>query len=348
MRSRLFPTKWRSPSPTVGTRLFPHIRNVGDRGGWQPLRPEERIVQFGVGDDGYYRRIAKLIAKDREVLAHFLGIGAAATNLEFLRFLPDLRRVRVDAYELESLDGLRYLSDDVRELAIGWTARPLQLTPVHRFRALTTLSIERQHRGIEMISDFLSLEDLTLRSMTLPDLSVLLPLTKLRSLDIKLGGTSDLSFLPRIGRLTYLELWLIRGLENLDAIGDVVTLESLFLQALKHVTRLPSLRRLERLHIVHLETMPGLTDLGGVADAPALETVRLYDFGHASPDIVRPFIGHPTLREAAWDLGSLRKSFAAQDLLPLDPRLQDREGFVERNRELRSSSSVQPDRRTRS
>jgi hypothetical protein len=43
---------------------------------------------------------------------------------------------------------------------------------------------------------------LTLRSITLPDLSLLLPLSQLRALDIKLGGTRDLTLLPQIGALS--------------------------------------------------------------------------------------------------------------------------------------------------
>ncbi len=121
----------------------------------------------------------------------------------------------------------------------------------------------------------------------------------------------------------------------MDAIGDIVTLESLFLQALKGVTRLPSLARLTRLRLVHLETMRGLTDLAAVAQAPALETLDLVDFRHARPDIVRPFIGHPTLREAGWGFGSPRKNLAVQDILPLDPRLQDREAYLQWFRDMR-------------
>ena len=73
--------------------------------------------------------------------------------------------------------------------------------------------------------------------------------------------------------------------------------------------------------------MRGLTDLSPVAEAPVLEVLWLTDFGHAKPEIVRPFIGHPTLREAAWGFGSARKNIAAQDLLPLDPELHDRAAY---------------------
>ena len=266
-------------------------------------------------------------------------IGAdrnGARDLEFLRFFPELRQFGIHEYELTSLDGLRYLPDNATRISIGSTSRPLSLLPLRRFRELQTLGLERQHRDLEVIGELRLLEDLTLRSMTLPDLTPLLPLERLRSLAIKLGGTRDLRLLPRIGRLTYLELWLIRGLEDVDAIGDIVTLEELYLQALKRVTHLPSFRRLGRLRKVHLETMGGLTDLSGVAEAPALEVLWLTDFRHAQPDIARPFIGHPNLRETGWGLGGAKKNFAAQELVPLDPELKDREAVEAWIRDVRA------------
>ncbi len=306
---------------------------------WSPLRREEVFIDFDLGaDDDYFRSVAYLI-RDRPDIKAACGDRSGRfgpRDLECLRFFPDLRRIDIHEGALTSLEGLGYLSDDATEIAIGSTRKPLSLLPLGRFRGLRTLYLERQHRGIEIVGELRSLEDLTLRSVTLPNLSVLLPLEQLRSFDIKLGGTTDLRLLPRIGRLTYLELWLIRGLEDVDAIGDIVTLEELYLQGLKRVTHLPSFRRLGRLRKVHLETMRGLADLSGVAEAPALEILWLTDFRHAQPDIARPFIGHPTLRETGWGLGSLRKNFAAQDLVPLDPELKDRESVEAWIRDIRA------------
>ena len=90
---------------------------------------------------------------------------------------------------------------------------------------------------------------------------MLLPLENLLSLDLKLGGTRDLSLLPRIGRLRYLELWQIRGLDNLGPVGEVVTLQHLFLQSLPRVGLLPDFSRLTRLRRVVLDNMKGVADL---------------------------------------------------------------------------------------
>ena len=64
------------------------------------------------------------------------------------------------------------------------------------------------------------LTSLTLRSITLPDLAQLQPLAQLRALDIKLSGTRDLTLLPAIGQLEYVELWVIRGFSDLAPAVD--------------------------------------------------------------------------------------------------------------------------------
>ena len=240
-------------------------------------------------------------------------------DLEFLRFFPTLRRFAADALysSLGSLDGLRHLPPELEELVIGWTKRRLDLAVLGRFGDLSTLYLEGQTKGIEVLSSLRAIEDLTLRSITLPDLSLLLPLRRLLSLDLKLGGTRDLGLLPRIGELRYLELWLIRGLSDISVVGELPTLRSLFLQALRQVEALPDLHRAVSLRRVHLETMKGLRDLGPLATAPALEAVALIDMRHLQPADLAPLVGLPHLRAVTAGLGSRRKTEAAAALLGL-------------------------------
>jgi hypothetical protein len=193
----------------------------------------------------------------------------------------------------------------------------LDLTILGRFPRLKQLKIEGQTKGIAVISRLTALEDLTLRSITLPDLVLLLPLTNLRALDIKLGGTKDLSLLPRIGRLQYLELWMIRGLTDLSAVGRLPYLRYLFLQALRRVEALPDLSLDVELRRVYLRTMKGLRDLRPLATAPALEQLMLIDFGHLQPEELRCLVGLPHLKGVDVGLGSDRKNHAAEAMLQL-------------------------------
>jgi hypothetical protein len=248
-----------------------------------------------------------------------LRAGGDITNLEFLRFFQFIRHFSADVLyqSLQSIDGLHHLSPNLETLTIGATKRRLDLTVLERFSGLKLLYLEGQTKGIAAISRLTSLEDLTFRSITLPDLSLLLPMTGLRALDIKLGGTKDLSLLPRIGKLQYLELWMVRGLTELSPVGRLPHLRYLFLQALRGVEALPDLSLNVALRRVHLETMKGLRDLRPLATAPRLEQLLLVDFGHLQPEDLRCLVGLPHLKGVAAGLGSKRKNDAAAALLQL-------------------------------
>jgi len=287
----------------------------------QPSPSGRGVVQFRkrLTDDDF-RQVGEWFRPYPEMRLRAYGsYDHSITDLEFLRFFPTLRRFGADALfdSLQSLDGLRHLPADLEELAIGETRAKLDLGILSRFGDLKRLFLEGQTRHLEVISSLTSLDDLTLRSITMPDLSLLLPLVRLRSLDLKLGGTHDLRLLPRVGALWYLELWMIRGLTDVSAIGGIPSLRSLFLQALRQVTALPDMSQATALRQVCLETMKGLRDLRPLATAPALEAVELIDMRHLQPEDLAPLAGLPHLKAVTPGLGSRRKNDAASALLGL-------------------------------
>jgi hypothetical protein len=311
---------------TVGGRRFPGptIREVTSpliEEDLAPLDPEDKVLQISSRlTDAEFGRLADFLADNPQIRFRVYGsYDGSITDLDFLRFFPRLRHFAVDAiYELPSLDGIGHLSDELESLLIGRTrSTRFSLRMLSKFRKLRTLYLEGQQKDFDAIGELTALEDLTLRSITLPDLSPLLPLRRLTSLDIKLGGTRDLALLPKVGRLTYVELWMVRALEDVSPLAEVETLESLLLQALKRVTRLPSFAGSPNLRGAVLDTMKGITDLTPLAEAPNLERLGLVQMCHLEPEALRPFVGHPTLRDGTWGLCSDRKNHAAYDLLPL-------------------------------
>jgi hypothetical protein len=288
------------------------------------LRPSATghgVVQFNkLLTDADFERLAAWLRQYPEMTLRAYGsYDRQIRDLEFLRFFPFLRRFAVDTVFsfLGSLDGLRHLPDDVVEIGIGGTKRPLDLAVLARFRDLRTLYLEGQTKHIEVVSGLTWLEDVTLRSITLPDLSVLVPLQGLLSLDIKLGGTRDLRLLGRLPALRYLELWMIRGLTDIMAVGELPELRHLFLQALAQVDALPDLRGCASLRRVHLQTMKSLRDLAPLATAPNLEEVVLDDMAQLEPDDLRPLVGLPHMRAVSYGLGSFKKRDAARAIVGL-------------------------------
>jgi hypothetical protein len=300
------------------------IRAVGSPLTDEMLRPfnaRNGVVQFqSMMTDPDFRRLAEwLRAYPHLRLRAYGSYDGSIASLEFLQHFPFVHRFAADAlyHSLQSLDGLRHLPDDLDELTIGWTKNKLDLSVLRRFTDLKTLYLEGQTKGIEVLSELRRLEDLTLRSITLPDLTLLLPLDNLLALDLKLGGTRDLGLLPRVGKLRYLELWMVKGLTDISAIGHLPNLRYLFLQALRRVEALPDLRQALDLRRVHLETMKGIRDLGPLATAPALEELLLVDMGHLQPEDLRVLAGLPKLKAVTAGLGSLKKNHAAEALLGL-------------------------------
>jgi hypothetical protein len=66
------------------------------------------------------------------------------------------------------------------------------LSPLSCFHSLEEIHIEGQRKTIELVSQLESLKDVTLRSISAPDIIYLQPLRQMWSLDIKLGGIKDL------------------------------------------------------------------------------------------------------------------------------------------------------------
>lgn len=264
-------------------------------------------------------KLAKFLAAYPRIPLRIYGhYSTPPPDLSFLRHYPFLSGFQVDVFLLESTEGIECLPDSLEYFGFGQTkSKSISLNFLRRFSRLKHLHLESHTKNIDAISTLSNLEQLTLRSITLPDLTLLLPLRHLWSLEIKLGGTKDLRLLPELGSLKYLELLMIKGLQDLSVIAEITTLQNLFLQLLKNVTALPSFRNLSHLRRVTLDTMKGLSDLSPIADAPSLEEMFVVAANQLKPDDFKPFIGHPSVKAATIGLGSIRKNEQVNALLGL-------------------------------
>jgi hypothetical protein len=243
------------------------------------------------------------------------------TNLDFLEHFPKLRRFQSNAVvdSLTNIEGLGHLPADLVDLGLGATRKKLSLAPLARFTQLRSLDLEGHTKDIDAVSALVGLKRLALRSITLPDLSILLPLTELEAFELRLGHTSNLALLPRIGKLRYVELWMIRDLADLTPLAGTITLEALYLQGLGQVDELPNLGLLQRLRSIHLLGLKNLNDVSALLTAPALERLSIFDMPHLTPTHLAPLAQHPTLSYFSASLGNDRKNDAVEDLIPLPP-----------------------------
>ncbi len=276
-------------------------------------RPEVGLRVYGaLGPFEPDLSFAPLMTNVRHFAADCLS---AAKNVGAITEMPRLESLSLGIYELQDLSVLERVPASLAELTLGWTkSRRSSLAPLNRFHALRRLYIEGHSKEIEVLATLEQLEDLTLRSITVPDLAFVAGLPKLWSLDIKLGGIRDLAALEGKQSIKYLEIWQARGLESIDIVGRLPGLQNLFLQSLPHVQSFPPMAGARALRRIRLLNMKGLHDFTALEWAPALEQFAMGEGFTQAPEELRPVLRNPSVRVAIAGFGSLKKNDRFVDL----------------------------------
>jgi hypothetical protein len=271
-----------------------------------PQRPDVQLRLYG-----FYTEVCDLsFVAGMDHVQHFAADCILnATGVEQVAEMPNLQSLEIGIYNLESFDFLWYVPAGLTGLLLGAThSKKPDLQPLSRFKKLTRIYLEGQQKNIDVLADLVELEDVTLRSISTPGLEYLSMLPRLWSLDIKLGGIRNLSAIAGMAGIKYLELWNIRGLEDIEVISHLPGLQDLFLQSLPLITAIPSLRESRQLRRVFLQNLKGLRDLSELQGAPALEEFILLQGEHQQVEDLLPVIHNPSLRWAAAYFGSIQKN----------------------------------------
>jgi hypothetical protein len=196
--------------------------------------------------------------------------------------LRGLTSVSFGIYGFENFYFLYSVPRTLDSLALlGTKSKKPRLSSLNRFPSLRMLSLEGQQNDIETLGELKELEDLTLRSISLPDLGCLQGLKRLRSLDIKLGGIKTFRGVEGNEQIKYLELWQIRDLRTVEVLAALSGLQNVFLQSLPHVTGFPSLSGAVALRRLVIEDLKSLNNFSGLERAPALDEFALIGGGPA-------------------------------------------------------------------
>lgn len=273
------------------------IERFGDP--YRPLEPECKGIQFDKPlTPSQLQRAGELIAgrPDVELYVYF----DASRDLDFLQYFPGLGRLHVALYGLEDIAGFSHVAAGLEGLTFGKTKKTFSLRFLDAMPRLRNLFLVHHKKDLPAVSNLANLTSLGLSGITLPDLGMLVPLTRLSSLSIFLGGTTNLTLLARLASLEELLLMRISKLADLAVLGDLDSLRKLELDGMRHVTSLPSLARLALLEEVILDTMKRLTDLSPLAAAPALRKLTVSGMPHLTAESFRCLVGHPHLADL-WD-----------------------------------------------
>lgn len=234
-----------------------------------------------------------------------------AQNVEAIAELEELVSLSLGIFELRDFRVLELLAPTLTQLQLGATrSKKLALQPLSRFPRLKVLYLEGHAKNIGVLAELPALEDVTLRSITTPDLEFLRPHQHLWSLDIKLGGIRSFRGIEGKASLKYLELWQIRALRDVGIISELPELQNLLLQSLPHIASVPSISSARALRRVVLQAMKGLHDFSALKDAPALDEFALLDGAHQLPEQLIPVLENPHLRRAGAWFGSVAKNEA--------------------------------------
>jgi hypothetical protein len=147
-------------------------------------RPEIHLRLYGfyssVCDLSFLNRVPNVRRFSADCLTNAVG-------LEHLACLVNLDELSVGVYDLENFDFLKLIPVGIRTLSLTRTkSKEPRLDGLARFHQLRQLYLEGQQRGIEVLSELPTLEDLTLRSISTANLEYVSRLPNLWSLDIKL------------------------------------------------------------------------------------------------------------------------------------------------------------------
>lgn len=309
------------PAPTIGmlpSRRFlsanpAMVERFGDP--FRPLEPECKVIQFDQPlTPAQLQQAANLIVERPDVQLYVYG--DASLDLNFLQYFSMLRRLHIALYKLADVAGFTFVLRSLEELTFGETKQTFSLGFLALMPRLKKLFLVKHKRDLSVVGTLIELTGLGLSGITLPDLSVLLPLTALRDLSIVLGSTTNLAMLPRLAALENLFLMRVTKLSDLAVLGDLQQLTTLRLDWMRNVILLPSLDGLARLQEVTLDTMKGLTDLSPVAAAPALRHLSVAAMPQLSAESFRCFLHHRSLQELWAYTGKSRVNDAVKRMFP--------------------------------
>jgi hypothetical protein len=269
-------------------------------------RPDVQVRVYGHYSSQCDLRFVRLLPNVRRFAADCLR---RATGVEAIAGMQGLEALSLGIYELTDFSVLERAAPGLTSLTLGATrSKRLTLTPLSRFRSLRVLYLDGHEKHIEVLSGLPELEDVTLRSITTPDLEFLRHLPKLWSLDIKLGGIRNFKGIEGKDSIAYLELWQVRDLRNIDVVGTLRGLQYLFLQSLPHIEALPRLTELSALRRIIVQNLTGLRDFTAVASAPSLEEFALIQGNKQTPEQLLPVLRNPRVRSVSALFGSYRRN----------------------------------------
>ncbi len=278
-----------------------------------PRRPEVQLRVYGSYSSTCDLSFVTRLQNVRRFSADCL---TKAEGVEHLSALVQLEELAIGIYSLENFDFLKTIPSGMKTLSLGPTkSKKPRLDPLVRFQSLRKLFIGGQQQGIEVIAGLNSLEDLTLGSISTPNVEYVSKLPRLWSLRITLGGIKGLSAIQGNEGLKFLELWRVKNLSDISVISSLSGLQFLSLRELRNVKSIPDLSKLTKLRRLWLENMKGLEDVSAIRLAPNLEQFSHIAAQNIPPEKYEDLLHKPSLQQLLVGFGSQKRNKEFEDLI---------------------------------
>jgi hypothetical protein len=262
-------------------------------------------------DEATCRRVDEFLReRPQELLRVYKRHGSDWTfDLAFLRHLPSLRRLWIDADagDLNDLAPLEAIPDGLVELTLDTVAygsdktrdKPKQNTAIlHRFRALESLTMCGALRDLDFLAGLPQLRSLHLWRCKLRELRGIERMAGLRHLELRSSGARDLAPLRGLAALDSLTIWDQRTMLDLAPLSELGALQCLHLVSCGKTLELPSFAGNAALRVLVVDKLATPANLAQVAAAPALRCLILPGSpAFTDADTLQALAGHPTLRE---------------------------------------------------
>ncbi|WP_298884706.1 hypothetical protein [uncultured Polaribacter sp.] len=259
---------------------------------------------------GFYKECDLSFLKEIPSLTKFSAdCLSEAKGVNYIAKLKNLCELGIGIYNLKDFDFLENLNPRLKQLYITKTqSKKPNIKFISRFSELESLYLEGQQNGIESLNELKKLKKLTLRSISTKNIDYLSNLEALKRLEIKLGGIKEFEALKTLPNLAYLELWQVRGLNNLDFISDLTSLQMISLESLKNITTFPNVEKLKLLRRISLENMKGLKNIENIKKAQSLEDFIFFEAFNLEPKSTLPILENPNIKNVRCFFGSEKKN----------------------------------------
>lgn len=197
-------------------------------------------------------------------------------DLSFLRHYEGLRALEIFLPELTNLEAIAKYVPDITFLSVGECNKAsLSLAPLASLSQLSSLSLVRNKRDFEVITQLAGITDLRLTGYQAAQVNRVADIPNLEHLHIGFGTLESLAMLEGLSALKTLDITWVKKLQDVSAIAQLAALETLSLSTLKQVSCLPEMAHLNALRAVYLDTMNGLSSLSGLQQSSLKELIVL-------------------------------------------------------------------------